>query len=183
MSCICDELNIDENKNINIYYNKMSNNSQPNPPPASTPSVLSYFNVANAKSEFQNDLAEMILVFSTSALISYYQGDDILVACERGGFLFVGQYLGNFVSDAFVNALYFTSSPNVAQYAPLGVKFAVATGTFIAGNKHILGSEQPYSTLFGESAVASVVAHYGASLINPAIQNGINDANSWIPQY
>ena len=63
------------------------------------------------------------------------------------------------------------------------VKFAVATSTFIAGNKQVLGSEQPYPTLFGESAVASVVAHYGASAINPAIQNGINDAQSWMPQY
>ncbi len=71
MSCVCDELNINENNNINISYNIMSNN-HPIPPPASTPTVLSYFNVANAKSEFQNDLAEMILVFSTSALISYY---------------------------------------------------------------------------------------------------------------
>jgi hypothetical protein len=101
MSCVCDELNINENNNINISYNIMSN--QPNPPPASTPTVLSYLNIANAKSEYQNNLAKMILVFSTSALISYYQGDDILVACERGGFLFIGQYLGNFVSDAFVN--------------------------------------------------------------------------------
>jgi hypothetical protein len=182
MSCVCDELNINENNNINISYNIMSNN-QPNPPPASTPTVLSYFNIANAKSEFQNDLAEMILVFSTSALISYYQGDDILVACERGGFLFIGQYLGNFVSDAFVNALYFTSSSNMAQYAPLAVKFGVATSVFVSGNKHILGSQQPYSTLFGESAVASVVAHYGASLIQPSINNAVNDASSWIPQY
>jgi hypothetical protein len=182
MSCFCDELSdINENNNIDINY-IMSNNNNP-APPAASPSILSYFNVANAKTEFQNDLAEMILVFATSAGISYFQGDDILVAFERGSFLFLGQYLGNFVADAFTNALYFTSSANAAQYAPLMVKFAVATGTFIAGNKHVLGSEQPYPTLFGESAVASVVAHYGASAINPAIQNGINEAQSWVPQY
>jgi hypothetical protein len=147
--------------------------------PSTTPSIWSYFTGANASSEFKNDLSEMILVFVTSFGISLYMNDTAKVGAERASFLFVGRYLGAFLADAMVNAGYFQSSANMMQYSPLLVKFATATSVFIAGNRYALGSTQPIQNLFGESGIASIVAHYGAPYINTSVQNVENSVGSY----
>ena len=134
-------------------------------PVVATPTILSYFTVQNSTNELYASWPEVALVFATSVAISLYQKDEPIVACERGAILGVGQYIGGFIGDALNNASTYGTS-TYAQYGPVMTKFVIATGLFIAGNRELINSQQEASTLFGESVVASVIAHYGANYYN-----------------
>lgn len=151
---------------LNYDDNASTNQSNTNTPSKSKdPTILSYFTEQDAKKELKAEWAEMVLVFATSVGISLYFNDSIFVAVERGGILAVAQYVGGFLSDALNNAKYYQSGGKYKKYVPLLSKFVMSTGIFVAGNVALLGTKQPYHTLFGESAVASVIAHYGSPYV------------------
>ena len=180
MSCAkCNSIN--NKNNLTKYYNMSDPNNDPtndpidptnynpaNPKKKHAAGFLSYFTVNNAEKEFKTELPEMVRVFVTSAGIAYYLCDEFATAMERASILAVGQYLGGYIADALANSNYFKYSKYVMSYGPVLSKFFVATGVYIGGNKAFLDSQQPLSDLFGESATASVVAHYGAPFLRRA---------------
>lgn len=189
---ICDDLETNNNcTNNNISANNINmsdpNNNDPTPAAPAGPSIFSYFTGANASAEFKTEWPEMVLVFLTSAGISFAMKDSPLKSIERGSVLAVGQYLGGYLADAMTNATYFVNSTNsfVLKYGALMTKFGVATSVFIIGNKAIIGTNLPVAEMFGESALASVVAHYGAKYITPAANSatGGSSSDSALPQY
>lgn len=137
-------------------------------------SIFSYFTPAHAISEVKTELPEMLLVFITSAGISYYMGDEIVTACERGGILAFGQYWGGYLGDAMANSKW-----NMTQFSGMTTKFVVVTSIFVAGNRYLLESQQPLTNLVGESFVASLVAHFGANAVTPFT----NPITSALPSY
>jgi hypothetical protein len=194
MSCkSCDELGNSNNKNIMLNYNHMTDTTGT----TTNPTFFSYFSEKNLEKEFTVEVPEMILVFVTSAGISYYAGDSPTVAGERGAILAVSQYIGGAVSQALQNAGDFKSkssststskSPSdLTQYGPVLSKFLVASGLFVGINKAALGSQQPIQNLFGESAIASVVAHYGGpyvkKLFNGSSNSKKNLTEAGLPTY
>jgi len=156
----------------------VSTSNQGNAPVApAVPSVLSYFNTANATKEFNAELPELILVFASSVAISRYMNDSWKTASARGGIMAVGQYVGGYVSDALASAQYFNTA-SMAKYSPYAVKFVLASGAFIAGCRY-LGSTQPLSNLLGESLIASIIADTGAPYIANSVANAEASTGSY----
>ena len=173
-----DDLSINKISSNNI--NKMSdqastvNSQTPSYPPQTdsspsiaSPSIFSYFTSTNAVSEFKADIGEIVVVFLTSAGISYYMGDEAMIAAERGSIMAFGQYLGGFVADATATV------PSMANIGSLLIKFIVSTSVYIGGNEYVLTNATPleFQQMFGESIVASVVAHYAGQATKMQINN------------
>ena len=131
----------------------------------------SFFSIANAKKEWYAALPEIVLVFGLSFGISMYMGDEAMTAVKRGSFMAVGQYTAQIAVDMMPAPV-----SNNQVYLYNVEKFAIATSIFIGGNKYVIGSQQPLANLFGESVVASIVAHYSAN----ATRNAINSTSSII---
>ena len=128
-------------------------------------SIFSYFTKENAVSEFKADIGELILVFLTSAGISFYMGDKALIAIERGSIMTISQYIGGFIADATSN---FTIISNIGN---LMTKFIISTSIYITGNELLIHPQIEIKQLFGESLVASIFAHYGGQMTKEQINN------------
>ena len=146
-----------------VKYQTVDNGS----PSIASPSIFSYFTAKNAVTEFKADIGEIVLVFLTSSGISYYMGDEGMIACERGGIMAFGQYLGGFVADAMATV------PSMANIGSLLTKFIVSTTVYIGGNEYVLtnATKLEFNQMFGESLAASVVAHYAGQATKTQINN------------
>ena len=130
-------------------------------------SIFSYFTKENVVSEFKADIGELIIVFLTSAGISFYMGDKALIAIERGSIMSIGQYIGGFIADA-TSSMAILSNSNIGN---LMTKFIISTSIYIGGNELLINPQIEIKQLFGESLVASIFAHYGGQMTKEQINN------------
>ena len=128
-------------------------------------SIFSFFTKENAISELKADIGELIIVFLTTTGISFYMGDDLMIACERGSIMSISQYIGGFIADATSN---FTIISNIGN---LMTKFIISTSIYIGGNELLINPQIEIKQLFGESLVASIFAHYGGQMTKEQINN------------
>ena len=136
-------------------------------PSIASKSIFSYFMKEHVVSEFKADIGEIVVVFLTTTGISYYMGDELMIACERGSIMGLGQFLGGLVGDASA------SIPSMANISSLLIKFIVSTSVYIGGNEYVLTNATPLEIkqMFGESLIASVAAHYLSQATKMQINN------------
>ena len=128
-------------------------------------SIFSYFTKENVVSEFKADIGELIIVFLTTTGISFYMGDKLLIAIERGSIMMISQYISGFIADVASN---FTIISNIGN---LMTKFIISTSIYIGGNELLIHPQIEIKQLFGESLVASIFAHHGGQMTKEQINN------------
>ena len=146
----------------------------PAPPTPANASIFSYATNNTVTKSVMADMGEIILVFATSAGLSYYMGDSQDMALKRGGIMAVAQFLGGAISYGTLNL----GDVNLSIVGDIS-KFFYSSVLFMAGNKFILESEQDKQVLLRESLLAAIVAHYGSRYV----QSYVDKTESVVSQY
>jgi len=149
----------------------------PPPPTPATTSQGSIFNYVTGNTyakDVMADMGELIIVFVTSAGLSYYMGDEWDTALKRGSIMSGAQFIGGAVAYGTLNI----GNVNLTLVGDF-TKFVFSSLLFMGGNKYILDSEQPVEILLRESLFSAVVAHYGAR----TVQNYVDKTQAVASQY